>query len=223
MTLAGSRFLTGAEKRYASVEGEALAVALGLEQTKYFTQGCETLVVVTDHKPLVKIFGDRTLDEIANTRLFRLKQRTLPWHFKIVHMPGKTNNAADAASRYPVHSTEVSSITHCDQEEFLISAAISNEAQDITSISWDLLASETKKDQTLSRLIMAIYSNFQGCTVGIEDYIKYKESLYVTNGVVLYQDRVVVPSSLRRAILSKLHSAHQGVSAMLARSQAIIF
>ena len=138
-------------------------------------------------------------------------------------MPGKTNNAADAASRYPVHGTEVSSITHCDQEEFLISAAISNEAQDITSISWDLLASETEKDQTLSKLIMAINSNFQGCTVGIEDYIKYKESLYVTNGVVLYQDRVVVPSSLRRAILSKLHSAHQGVSAMLARSQAIIF
>jgi hypothetical protein len=51
-------------------------VAWGLEQTRYFTQGCDNLVVVTDHKPLVKIFGDRTLDEITNSRLFRLKQRT---------------------------------------------------------------------------------------------------------------------------------------------------
>ena len=40
-----------------------------LEQTKYFTQGCDNLVVA-DHKLLVKICGDRTKDEITNTRFF---------------------------------------------------------------------------------------------------------------------------------------------------------
>ena len=70
ITLAGSRFLSGAETRYAAVEGEALAIAWGLEQTRYFTQGCQDLLVVTGHKPLTKIFGNRTLDEISNTRLF---------------------------------------------------------------------------------------------------------------------------------------------------------
>ena len=64
IALAGSRFLTPAEQRYAAIECEALAVAWGLEQTRYFTQGCDNLVVITDHKPLVKIFADRTLDEI---------------------------------------------------------------------------------------------------------------------------------------------------------------
>jgi hypothetical protein len=73
ITLAGSRFLSSCEQRYAPIEGEASAVAWGLEQTRYFTQGCDDLLVVTDHKPLVKILGDRTLDEIANPRLFRLK------------------------------------------------------------------------------------------------------------------------------------------------------
>ncbi|CAB4035553.1 Hypothetical predicted protein [Paramuricea clavata] len=38
ITLAGSRFLSSAEERYAAIEGEALAVAWGLEQTRYFTQ-----------------------------------------------------------------------------------------------------------------------------------------------------------------------------------------
>jgi len=76
-------------------------VAWSLEQSKYFTQSCEDLVVVTDHKPLVKILDDRTLDEITNTRLFRLKQRTLSWSFSIAHLPGKTNHAADATSRNP--------------------------------------------------------------------------------------------------------------------------
>ena len=93
--------MTTEENRYAAIEGEALAVAWGLDQTKYFTQGSPNLVVATDHKPLVKIFGDRSLDEISNTRLFRLKQRTLPWRFIIQHLPLKTNLAADAASRYP--------------------------------------------------------------------------------------------------------------------------
>lgn len=98
--MAGSRFLSSAEQRYAAIEEEALAVAWGLEQTRYFTQGCDNLVVITDHKPLVKIFGNRTLDEITNSRLFRLKQRTLPWRFDIKHLPGKSNHAKTRPSAH---------------------------------------------------------------------------------------------------------------------------
>ncbi len=47
--------------------------------------------------------GDRTLNEILNSRLFKLKQRTLPWVFEIAHLPGKTNTAADATSRHQVN------------------------------------------------------------------------------------------------------------------------
>ena len=84
--LAGSHFLNGAESRYAPIEGEALAVAWGLEQTQYFSQGCPDLLVVTDHKSLVKILGDKPLDEIQNSRLFRLKQRVGMWNFDIMHI-----------------------------------------------------------------------------------------------------------------------------------------
>ena len=54
ITLAGSRFLSPAEQRYAAIDGEAQAVVWGLEQTRYFTQGCDSLIVITDHKLLVK-------------------------------------------------------------------------------------------------------------------------------------------------------------------------
>ena len=66
MTLACSRFLSKEEKNYVAVEGEALAVVWALEQTRYFTMGCNDLLIVVDHKPLVKLFGDRRLDEISN-------------------------------------------------------------------------------------------------------------------------------------------------------------
>ena len=56
--LAGSRFNSGAESRYAPIEGEAQAVAWALEQTKFFTQGCDKLTVATDHKPLIALLGE---------------------------------------------------------------------------------------------------------------------------------------------------------------------
>ena len=223
ITLAGSRFLRGPEQRYAAIEGEALAIVWGLEQTKYFTQGCQDLMVVTDHKPLIKIFGDRTLDEISNTRLFRLKQRTLPWRFQVKHLPGKTNSAADAASRYPAADLDMPTPTDEDQSEGIITAAISRDVEDITAISWDLIAKETGKDEILSKLMRAIYHGFTGNDPAIAEYQRYHDSLYVNDGVVLYQDRVVVPSSLRKTILDNLHAAHQGVSSMQLRAQSIIF
>ena len=84
-------------------------------------------MVVTDHKPLVNIFGDRTLNEIQNTRIFRLKQRTLPWLFQVHYMPGKTNLAADAASRYPSLTNKVNSHDSDLTDESLLIASLSNE------------------------------------------------------------------------------------------------
>lgn len=101
ITLAGSRFLSQTESNYAPIEGEALAVAWALEQTKFFTMGCNNLLVIVDHKPLTKIFGNRRLDEISNPRLFRLKRRTLMWKFDIEYQPGKLNSFSDAVSRNP--------------------------------------------------------------------------------------------------------------------------
>ena len=98
---ADSRFLMAPEQRYVAIEGEALTVAWALEQTRYFTLGCEELIVATDHKPLVGIFENKELSQITNPRIFRLKQRTLWWTFQMVYLPGRTNLAADAVSRHP--------------------------------------------------------------------------------------------------------------------------
>ena len=62
-----------------------LAVVSAFEQSRYFTQGYDNLLVLTDHKPLVKLFEDRTLNKIANTLLFRLKQSSFLWQLKILH------------------------------------------------------------------------------------------------------------------------------------------
>ena len=102
ITLVGSRFTSGAESRYAPVEGEALAVVDALDKARHFVLGCSNLIVAVDHKPLLKIFGDRSLDDIPNPRLRNLKEKSLRYQFRIVHIPGARHAAADAVSRHPV-------------------------------------------------------------------------------------------------------------------------
>ena len=229
ITLAGSRFLSPAEERYAAIEGEALAVAWGLEQTRYFTQGCDNLVVITDHKPLVKIFGDRTLDEITNSRLFRLKQRTLPWRFQIQHLPGKSNHAADATSRHPSSSTSDTgklpgSPSSEDIAESALMSAIMEDAKGIGIVSWTLLAQETAADPSLGHLRKQLEQGYVDYNDPALDSLKsVGESLYTQDGVLLYQDRVIVPPSLRHRVLQHLHSAHQGSSVMEQRARAIVY
>ena len=106
ITLVGSRFTHPAESRYAPIEGEALAVADALDKARHFVLGCKNLTIAVDHRPLLKIFGDRSLDHISNTRLRNLKEKTLRYHFKIVHIPGTKNRAPDTLSRHPTGTNQ---------------------------------------------------------------------------------------------------------------------
>ena len=101
VTLVGSRFTHPAESRYAPVEGEALAVADALDKARHFVLGCSDLVIAVDHKPLLKLFGDRSVEDIPNTRLRNLKEKTLRYRFRMVHIPGVKNKTSDALSRHP--------------------------------------------------------------------------------------------------------------------------
>ena len=206
ITLCGSCFLQKTEERYAPIEGEALSVAWSLEQTKYFTMGCDDLLVVVDHKPLTKILGDRTLDEIQNPRLFRLKQRTLPWVYEIHWMPGKGNAFSDATSRHPVQSSseEFTSFI-CLVSSMMETAAIEYEEYEITVTKTELdkviaVTWERVQDATFSEyndLWMLIQSGFpagkDGLHASYQDFWTHKDSLHLYDGVIMYRDRVVIP------------------------------
>ena len=177
------------------------------KKKRYFTQGCDNLVVVTDHKPLVKIFGDHTLAEITKSSLFRLKQRTLPWRFDIVYLPGKSNHAANATSRHPsllgsAKGLSLGSPSVPDTVESALMTSIRDNPQGLRAISWSLLPRETAADV---------------CRVDVNDPVLASlspvcESIYAQDGIFLHYDGVVVPPSLRERVLRHLHAAHQGTS-----------
>ena len=230
ITLASSRFLSSAERNYAPVEGEALGVAWSLEQTRFFTMGCDDLLLVVDHKPLVKLLGDRRLDEIVNPRLFRIKQRTLMWQFQIEYQPGKTNNVADAISRRPNKFAEMASIEmqgDGDVIEAILVAGIGSELDKFFAITWETVQAESCSDQQMTILAKQITLGFPSekkhMPVEIKEYWDIQHSLNVVNGVVLYNDRIVVPHSLRKQVIENLHSEHQSVTSMTSRAMSTVF
>ena len=83
------------------MEGEALAVADALDRARHFVLGCRDLTIAVDHKPLLKLFGDRCLEDIPNPRLRNIKEKTLRYRFRMVYIPGTRNLTSDALSRHP--------------------------------------------------------------------------------------------------------------------------
>ena len=59
-----------------------------------------------DHKLLLKLFGDGTLEDIPNNRFQNLKEKTLRYRFQMIHIPAVKHRAADCVSRHPTGEAE---------------------------------------------------------------------------------------------------------------------
>lgn len=105
-------------------------------------------------------------------------------------------------------------------------ASIRQDTQDLGTITWSLLTHATANDTLLSPLVKLVD---QGAPSLARDNPSLTtlwpicESVYAQESVLLYQDRVIVPSSLRSRLLQNLHAAHQGTSMMEQRARAIVY
>ena len=97
-----SRSLREAEKNYAQIEREALSIVFGVKRFHQYLYG-RKFVLVTDHQPLCKIFGEKEgVPTLAAARMQRWALLLGAYQFSIQHIPGKQNVCADCLSRLPV-------------------------------------------------------------------------------------------------------------------------
>ena len=250
ITLVGSRFTSAAESRYAPIEGEALAVVEVLNKTRHFVLGCDNLTIAVDHKPLLQICNDRSLDAIPNPRLRNLKEKTLQFRFQITHIPGINHVATDTLSRHPVGNAEHLNLPDdaapvtTDGEtphlphDFLMAirdqpdnnAILSDDDHSIggiKSVTWNDIRTATSSDTSMTQLLDLIENGFpdakDNMPIELRAYYQYRDKLTSFDGVALYKDRVIIPPTLRDKILEALHSAHQGISQMSSRAEVSFF
>ena len=164
-----------------------------------FVLGCPNLTVAVDHKPLVKLFSDQSLENIKNPRLFSLKEKSLMYRFRIKHVAGKTNTGPDAASRYPSPNNASSSMAQSsiltevltviraeptDQDvmyanelhESMVAsvqvAPLTTDQNGFRAITWDLVKEECLTDSTSIELVALIDSGFPDSRSAIPDHLK---------------------------------------------------
>ncbi|KAL7856534.1 hypothetical protein SRHO_G00154330 [Serrasalmus rhombeus] len=183
-----SRGLTEAEKHYAQIEKEALAVTWACERLSPYLLGLQ-FKIETDHKPLVPLLSSKALDELP-PRVLRFRLRLLKFIFDIVHVPGKCLITADALSRAPV-------------KHILTQEEKDNEAE--VKVFVDAV------DPSCYRSKIALPPDLGA-------YWPERETLSMAGELLFAGQRIVIPQSMRKEILQDLQSGHQGIVKCRARA-----
>jgi hypothetical protein len=92
-----SRTMTPAEKRYAQIEKEALAICWASDKFHYFLAG-RKFQVETDHKPLLSVLGTNELSKLP-IRLQRFRLKMMSYDYDMTFTPGPKIVLADMLSR----------------------------------------------------------------------------------------------------------------------------
>lgn len=216
-----SRSLSDAERNYAQIEKEALAITWACEKFSDYILGKKVLIE-TDHKPLVPLLGTKQLDCLP-PRVLRFRLRLARFDYDVTHVPGKLMYTADTLSRAPLALSDKDS-TLQEQADTLAELHVAH-----------LPASKQRLDhyrhsQVADPVCSAV---IRYCQHGwprreeIEDevrpYWEVQGELTLHEGLLLYGSRIVVPASLQQATLCKLHQGHQGIHRCRLRARSSVW
>ena len=100
-----SRSLAPAEKRYAQLDKEALAIIFGVKKFHHYLFG-RYFTICSDHKPFQHLFNEnRLIPSLASARIQRWALALSAYEYNIVYKSGNSNANADLLSRLPLPET----------------------------------------------------------------------------------------------------------------------
>ncbi|XP_043191676.1 uncharacterized protein K02A2.6-like [Amphibalanus amphitrite] len=226
---AGSRFLSSAESRYATIELEATAVVWAMKKCHIFLSGLTSFTIFVDHKPLVPIINGKTLDEIENPRLQRLKLKMAYYGpFVASWVPGSQHKAADALSRSPTQPAAADDECGEDNDAPALQSVLVAELRACdTDIMLDRVECATSEDPELQMLRDIISTGFPASRAELAEplrkYWPVHDRLSVEGGIILCGMRILVPLSLRRSTLASLHASHLGKEKTKERARRVVY
>ena len=213
-----SRRLTGPESRYGAIELEALAICWGVTRFRPYVTGLQ-FTVVTDHKPLLKLFAPDYPLARASIRIQRLLLRVQDLSFSVSYRPGRDNLLADALSRLPVEDSDPGfAMVHQVEIDDGLPAAERRE-----------MAKLSAADPTLCAVRDAIWSRKWPNLPTVAPYHALRHELSVwqfpfsRDFVLMRGDRLVIPSAGVDRVLQRAHDGHPGLVRTKARLQESVW
>ena len=204
-----SKTLSPAEKRYANIEREMLAVVFGCERFHNYVYGTR-FTIQSDHKPLEMI--SRKNLYAAPTRLQRMLLRVQQYDFDITYLPGKDVLLADALSRQPLDDDD-----HMELDIQIMPVQFSIKKIDELREATD---ADPIFDTLKSRIINGWPKDHRHVEKHLRPYWSFRDELTIHDGLVLKGQQILIPSNARLPILQTLHVPHLGIVNTMALARA---
>ena len=207
-----SRALTPTERNYSATEREALASIWACERWHFYLYG-RYFTIRTDHQALTTLLSAKGVGR-RPMRLMRWADRLLQYHFRVEHLPGKSNTVADMLSRH-AEAKETSSLDPGDSAK--LSTVFGN--SQLAAITPQELADATRKDKTLEKATEFIISGWPSkCPLeSLTSFFSVRDELSIYGGCIYRGERAYIPQTLRARVLQLAHEGHPGITRMKQR------
>ena len=215
-----SRSLTDAESRYAQIEKELLAVQFSLERFNQYTYG-KRVTIESDHKPLEAIVKKALAS--APPRLQRILLRMQKYDYMLEYKPGKELVLPDMLSRAPLPETANGSM----EEEIALHVHLLTSNLPVSKPKLEEIKRATADDPSLKELKETIKSGWpetkSQTPANIQIYWNVRDELSEVEGILLKNDRIIVPPSMRKEMLQRIHQGHMGIEKSKRRARDVLY
>lgn len=217
-----SRTLTDAEKRYANIEREALAITWACTKLSDYIIGLQ-IYVETDHKPLVPIFNSKHIDELS-PRLQRFKVKMMRFNTHFYYTPGKQLVTADTLSRQPIEVTDKQAEEIFNDAEAYVDLVVSN--LPITDAKLAEVVKEQQNDAKfpeIAKYVSSSWPNKETLSPTLQHYWNFKDDITLQNKLLMRNSQIIIPKSLQAEMLNRIHEGHFGISKCRARASTLLW
>ena len=211
-----SQALMSTQQHYSNIECELLAVVVVVEHLHHYIFG-RKFTIHTDHSPLANIFKKCLNNKSPRLQhlLLRLSQYEMDVHYiTLKHIP-----IADCLSRLVLNATAV--------EDESLNLQIADLGVENIRIDWANIRHFSMNDPTLVHLVRIIQfgwpKNSTELPNDVKPFYQHRYELHIVDGVIFFHNRIVVPISLRRQFLNKLHDSHLGIAKTKLMARTLVY
>ncbi|XP_055634140.1 uncharacterized protein K02A2.6-like [Toxorhynchites rutilus septentrionalis] len=224
-----SRALAAAERNYSQTDREGLAIIYAVTKFHRMVFGRKFLLQ-TDHQPLLRIFGSKKgIPVYTANRLQRWALTLLSYDFTIQYVATEKFGNADILSRL------ISRHARPDEDFVIASVTLESDMRSVVyntfnvfPLSFKAVQQATKSDPVLKKVYRYIQDGWPNSLASNTDrellrFYNRRESLSTVLGCIMFGERLVIPSPLRKRCLVELHRGHPGIQRMKALSRSYVY
>ena len=206
-----SRSLSDTEKRYVVIEKGALAATWACEKFSDYVLGT-TFTVETDHRPLVPLLSSTDLSKMPS-RILHFRLRLMRYDPVVKYVQGVHQKTADALSRAPTSKPTKNDLIFIEETEEFKNFMIKN--LPATDQRLKNIKNIQKKDAICSQVKTYVQEGWLPIMPNLpllRPCWEKKQHLTMNDGLLVYDNRIMIPQEMQLEILEQLHTGHLGIT-----------